>query len=208
MSDVLSPTSTRGAARTAARLVGALGAALAAACSAGADEATGKGAVVFAPPLGPTAGIAVSVTPGPTSVVDVDSDAALLGDALADGPELVTLRMPVTVGLTSYGMSAAEEDDPFLDEVAEVSACLALLLRQPRSLTVGATAAVVEVPTPGRSGFVEDREGSDRYTATWTTAIAWTVAADPLPELGAVPGDPFDSLGLGDPVVVDASTAG
>ena len=75
MSDVLSPTSTRGAARTAARLVGALGAALAAACSAGADEATGRGAVVFAPPLGPTAGIAVSVTPGPASVVDVDSDA-------------------------------------------------------------------------------------------------------------------------------------
>lgn len=204
-----SPTSTRGAARTAARLVGALGAALAAACSEGADEATGEGAVSFAPPLGPAAGVTLSVTPGSASVDHVEGDDDLLGGAPGDHAaptDRVTLRLPVTVTLSSYGLSAAGADDPFLDEAAEVSAALALLLRDRRTLRVGETVATVEPAAPLRAGFAEDPQGSDRFTAGWTTALSWTVSADRLPELAAPPGDglPTD---LGEPFLVEASTS-
>jgi len=204
--EVLSPTSTRGAAKTAARLLGALGAALAAACSDGGDAATGEGVVLYGPPLGPEAGLTISLTPGAASVEHVDDAERLLGED-GEAPDRVLLRVPATLTLTSYGLSAGGADDPFLDEAAEASACLALLLREPRTLTVGPTSARVEAAVPGRSGFAQDREGQDRFTATWSTAVSWTVAADRLPELAAPEPNPLDSLGPGDPFVVEAATA-
>lgn len=148
------------------------------------------------PPITGTPTLVVSV--GAPSLTPCEAPDPVVGQK---EPPRVTVDWPVSVLLTSYGLTSEEDpeadaEDPFLDEAAAAVLAVAVALR--KRLRTG-TGAVLREARNQSAGLIPPGEGApdgvSGYAAEWTATLSFTAALPPAPA-GADPDLPAVGLPL------------